>query len=325
MNSFNAVMRMVTIGALMAIAGSVGAQQTYPGKPIRLIVPYPPGGGTDTLVRVLVPKMSERLGQQVVIENRPGGNTIIGSEALVKSLPDGYTILAVSASHAVNASLVPTPYDAVKDFAPVATLSSFGVVLVLSPSMPVNNLQELIALAKSRPAQLNYASTGTGGTQHLAGELFNIMAGVKVQQIPYKGGAPAFTDLIGGQVQMMFAVPTVSTQYVRSGKLKAVAVSGETRLRALPQVPTFTEAGLPGFDMTNWYGILAPAATPSAIIDKLSAETAKVLAVPEIKDKLLSQGLDAFISTPAQFATLIKADIAKFGKVVKAANIKMEN
>ena len=325
MKAFNAVLCKVVSGMLMAIAGSAAAQQAYPNKPIHFIVPYAAGGGTDTVTRLLSPKLAESLGQPVIVDNRPGGNTIIGTDALAKSPADGYTILFMGTSHVVNASLLSTPYDAIRDFAPVANVSSFGLILVLPPSMPVNNLQELIALAKSKPGQLNFASTGTGGSQHLTGELFNIVAGIKVQHIPYKGGAPAFTDLLGGQVQMMFAVPTVSTQYIKSGRLKAIAICGESRSSALPQVPTFTEAGLPGLDLKNWYGILTPAGTPKAVIDRLSIEIAKILAMPDIKEKLLGMGLDPYYSTPEQFAELMKVDMAKYAKIIKTANIRLEN
>ncbi len=324
MKTSNAMVHMVMAGVLMAIAAPVAAQQAYPNKPIRFIVPYAAGGGTDTVTRLLAPKMTESMGQPVIVDNRPGGNTIIGTDALAKSPADGYTILFMGTSHVVNASLLTTPYDAIRDFAPVANVSSFGLILVLPPSMPVNNLQELIALAEARPGQLNYASTGTGGSQHLTGELFSIVAGIKVQHIPYKGGAPAFTDLLGGQVQMMFAVPTVSTQYIKSGRLKAIAICSESRSSAVPQVPTFTEAGLPGLDLKNWYGILATAGTPKAIIDKLSTEIAKILALPDVKEKLLSMGLEPFYSTPEQFAVLMKADVAKYAKIIKTANIKLE-
>jgi len=325
MKGFKAMLRLVTIGVLTGLSGPVAAQQPYPNKPIRFIVPYAAGGGTDTVTRLLSPKMTEGLGQQVLADNRPGGNTIIGTDALAKSPPDGYTILFIGTSHVVNPSLLPTPYDAIKDFAPIATVSSFALILVVPPSMPANNLQELIALAKSRPGELNYASTGTGGSQHLTGELFNMTAGIKTEHIPYKGGGPAFTDLIGGQVQMMFAVPTVSTQYVKSGRLKAIAICGEYRSSALPQVPTFTEAGLPGLDLKNWYGILTPAGTPKAAIDRLSTEIAKILAMPDIKEKLHGMGLEPFYSTPEQFAELMRVDIAKYAKIIKAANIKLEN
>jgi len=325
MNFSTAVARILTAGMLIAIAGLAAAQQAYPSKSIRFIVPFPPGGTTDQLARLVGQKLTESWDQQVIVDNRPGGNTIIGSEALVKSPADGYTILLTSIAHVIVPSLLPTPYDAIKDFAAVATIASNELVLVLHPSVPANTLQELIALAKSRPGQLNYASTGSGTINHLAGELLNIRTGIKLQHIPYKGAAPALVDLIGGQVQMFINHPIAVIPYIRSGKVKAISISGESRLSVLPQVPTFSEAGLPGFDLKNWAGVAAPAATPKAIIDKLSAEIARILNLPEVKEKLVGQGMDPFISTPEQAAALMKADMAKFVRIIKTANIKMEN
>ena len=317
--------QLVLAGVLAALAGSGFAQQAYPNKPIRIISPYPPGGTTDLMARLIGPKLTESWGQQVIVENRPGGNTVIGSETMVKSTPDGYTLLLILSSHVIVPNLVPTPYDPVKDFAAVATIARTEPVLVVHPSVPANNVKELVALAKSRPGQLNYGSGGSGTVTHLSGEFFNILTGVKIQHIPYKGSAQALTDLVGGQVQMYYSPPIVAIPHIRDGRLKAIAVTGEKRLSALPQVPTFTESGLQGFDVGTWYGLLAPAATPRAIIDKLNSEIARSLAMPEVKEKLSSQGMEAFVSTPDQFAALIKADQAKFAKIIKTANIKLEN
>ncbi len=326
MKSFNAVMRMVAVGVLMTIAGAAIAQQAYPSKPIRFIVPYTPGGTTSILARLVGHRLTESWGQPVIVDNRPGGNTIIGSEALVKSAADGYTMLLAASTLVVLPHLYKNlPYDPIKDFAPVATVASSELVLVLHPSLPVNNLREFIAFAKSRPGELNHASAGSGGSPHLAGELFNIMAGVQIQHIPYKGSGPLVTDLLGGQVQLAFAVPFAVISHIKSGQLKAIAVSGESRLPALPQVPTFTEGGLPGFNVTNWYGVLMPAGTPNEIINKVAAELARFVAMPDTKEKLVSQGVAPFISTPDQFAALLKAELAKFAKIIKTANIKIEN
>ncbi|MFH1604228.1 MAG: tripartite tricarboxylate transporter substrate binding protein [Pseudomonadota bacterium] len=323
MKAFNAVLRMVTVGVLMAIAGSVGAQQAYPNKPIRFIVPYPPGGSATPLVRFVAQKLTDSWGQTVITDNRGGGNTIIASELLVKSPPDGYTILLAGPTHVVNPSLITTSYDAFRDFAPIATLVSSQIILVINPSVPVNNLQELIALAKSRPGQLNYASASSGGINHLAGELFNMMTGVKTLHIPYKGGAQAVTDLIGGQVQLYFSTAFVLPQ-VKSGRIKAIAVSGTKRMSALPQVPTFAEAGLPSFSANSWYGVLAPAGTPKQIIDKLAAEFARIQAMSDTKEFLDKQGVEPFISGPEQFAALMKEEMLKWRKVIKAAHIKID-
>ncbi len=323
---FFAVLTQLAIVALLAVpAGSAIAQPAFPTKSIRIISPYPPGGTTDQMARFIGPKLTESWGQQVIVENRAGGNTVIGSEAMVKSAPDGYTLLSILVSHVIVPNLVATPYDPVKDFAAVATIARTEPVLVVHPSVPANNLRELIALAKSKPGKLNYGSGGSGTVTHLSGEFFNILTGVKIQHIPYKGSAQALTDLVGGQVQMYYSPPIVAIPHIRDGRLKAIAVTGEKRLSALPQVPTFTEAGLHGFDVGTWYGFLAPAATPRTIVDKLNSEIGKILAMPDIKQKLISQGMEAFISTPDQFAALMKADQAKFAKIIKTANIKLEN
>ena len=320
-----AVARMVMAGLLVALAGPGAAQQDYPGKPIRFITPYAPGGATDVIARIVGQKLTESWGKPVPVENRAGGNTVIGTEVVARSAPDGYTIILVGITHVANASLIRTSYDAIKDFATVATVTSNETVLVIHPSVPANTLQEFIALAKSKPGQLNYATSSTGGPTHLPAELFNIVAGVKTQQIPYKGGGPAMTDLLGGQVHMIFAIPSNVVAHVKSGKIKAIVVTGETRLSALPQVPTATEAGLSGFEGKNWYGILAPAGTPVPIINKLSAEIARILALPDVREKLLGQGMEPFYSTAEQFAALMKTDLAKYAKVIKTANIKMDN
>ena len=317
--------RAATLALLMAVVGAAPAQQPYPTKPIRFIVPYAPGGPTDVLARMIGQKLSERWGQPVIVDNRPGANTMIGTETLAKAPPDGYTIMMMAIAHAIIPNLLPTPYDPIKDFAPVTSVASGELILVLHPSVPASNLQELIALAKSRPGRLNYASASTGGPPHLAGELFDILTGVKTQHIPYKGAGPAITDLIGGQVQMMFSPADAALPHIRSGRLKPIAVTGKSRSPITPNVPTFSEAGLPGFGVRNWFGILAPARTPKAIVDQLSAEIGRIVALPEIRERLISQGMDPFVSTPEEFAALIKSDLALYGKVIKSNNIKLEN
>ncbi len=314
----------MAVGLLMAAVPAT-AQQAYPNKPIRIIVPYAPGGTTDLLARLLGPKLTERWGQQVIAENRPGGNTIIGSEALVKSKPDGYTFMFMSSTFVTTSLLAPIPFDAIKDFTPVTSLVSSEFVFAIHASVPANNLQEFITLAKSKPGQLNYASSGAGGITHLAMELFNMTAGTKMNHIPYKGTGPAIADLAGGQVQAAINDPPAVIPHIKSGKLKGIAVTGQMRMASLPQVPTFAEAGLPKYDIRLWYGVLAPAGTPKAIIDKFASEMAKILVVPETKEKLMEQGLTPFISSPEQFGALIKADMAKFANVIKTANIKLDN
>lgn len=326
MKSFNAARRILSACVLLALVGSASAQQSFPGKPIRFIIPYAPGGSTTIMARLVGQKLADSWGQQVLVDNRPGGNTIIGSEAVAKSAPDGYTILLAGSVHVTNPSLYASiPYDAVRDFAPITTVAISEYILVLHPSLPANDLQEFIALAKSKPGLLNYGSSSTGGPTHLAPVLFEMLSGIKLQHIPYKGGGPAIVDLIGGQVQLAFANPANVISHVKTGKLKAIAVSGESRLTALPGVMTFTEAGLHGFSAGTWFGILAPVATPRAIIDKYSAEIARILSLPELKEKLDSQGAAPFASTPEQFAALIRSELVRYAKIIKAADIKLDN
>ncbi len=310
--------------ALMAWSCAACAQTAYPAKPIRWIVPFPPGGSTTIIARLVGQKLTDGWGQQVVVDNRGGGNTIIGSEALVKAAPDGYTLLQVTSTHVINPSLLKTPYDAVKDFAPVATLVGTETLMVVNPAVPANNLQEFIALAKARPGQLNFASSGSGTTNHLAVELFSILAGVRMQHIPHKGAGPAVTDLIGGQVQMFMNNALPLTPFVKSGRIRAIAISGPTRLVSLPEVPTFTEGGLPGYDVKSWQGILAPAKTPQILIDKLSREFARILHTPEVRNNLLVMGADAFVSTPQQFSELIQRDLGRYAKLISDAKIRLE-
>ena len=316
--------RAFAAAVLLAHAASASGQAVYPSKPIRIITPYSPGGTTDILSRLIGPKLTESWGQPVIVDNRPGGNTVIGSEAMVKSPPDGHTLLCILTSHVIVPNLTPTPYDAIRDFAAVATISSSALLAATHPSVPVKTLRELIAFARSKPAQLNYASGGSGTVTHLAGEYFNILAGIKTQHIPYKGSAPAMTALLGGEVHMYFVPPIVSMPYLKTGRIRALAFTGGTRLPALPDIPTAAEAGLKGFEVTTWYGLLAPAATPRAVIDKLGAEMAKILGTADMREKLTSQGMEALITTPDQFAALIKADLAKYARVIKTANIKLE-
>jgi tripartite-type tricarboxylate transporter receptor subunit TctC len=307
---------------LHALAAS--AQANYPTRPIRWITPFPPGGSTTIIARLMGQKITESFGQQVVVDNRGGGNTIIGTEAMLRAAHDGYTVLQVTGTHVINPSLLKTPYDAVRDFAPIGTLVSTETLMVVNPSVPAQNLQEFIALAKSRPGQLNFASSGTATTNHLTAELLSIMAGIKMQHIPHKGAGPATTDLMGGQVQMFMnnAVPLIP--FVKAGKMRAIAISGKQRLKALPDVPTFAEAGLPGYEVRSWQGLLAPVRTPQPIIDKLSTEIARILNTAEMRDTLTTMGAEPFVSTPQEFAQLIKTDLVRYAKLIKAANIKLE-
>jgi tripartite-type tricarboxylate transporter receptor subunit TctC len=293
---------------------------------MRLIVPYPPGGTTSTFARLIGDKLTASWGQNVIVDNRPGGNTIIGTEALVRAVPDGHTIMFLDSAHVINPSLFPyLPYVAIKDFAPVGTLATTDLMLAVHPSVPANTLQEFIAYAKARPGQVNYASSGTGSVSHLSSELFNMMADIKLVHIPYKGAAAALTDLMGGHVQMYFAAPISAIPHVKSGKIKAIAVPGDARLSALPNVPTFREAGMPNFSSRNWYGVMAPAGTPRPVVNKLSTEIARILGMPDVRERLTGMGMNPLVTTPEEFTALMRADLAKFAKIIKSANIKPEN
>ncbi|MFH1603724.1 MAG: tripartite tricarboxylate transporter substrate binding protein [Pseudomonadota bacterium] len=325
MNIATALARILTASALIAVAGLASAQPAYPSKPIRFIVPFPPGGSTDPMARMSAGKLAEKWGQAVVVENRPGGNTIIGTEAVAKAAPDGYTILLISFSFVTGPSLLPyLPYSPVTSFDPMATIAKSRYVLTLHPSVPANNLQEFIALVRAKPGQLNYGSSGVGTGVHMAGALFNNMMGTKIQHVPYKGSGPLIADLIGGQVELSFQIPVSTIGHIKAGRLKAIAITGDKRLPTLPQVPTFAEAGLPEYFMQGWYGIVSPAGTPKAIINKMSHEMAAILVLPDILEYLARQGMEPFISTPDEMAALIKSDIAKYAKVIKDADIKLQ-
>ena len=314
-------------GLLLSFGSGAIAQSSvasYPNKPIRFITPYAPGGSTSVMARLVGQHLTERWGQNVIIDNRPGGNTIIGTEAMMRSAPDGYTIMLTTSTHAILSSLTKTPYDPIRDFSPVATIGVAPQVLVLNAALPANTVQEVIALAKSRPGQLNFGSSGAGGPTHLSGELFNMIAGVKTQHIPYKGAAPVLVDLIGGQVHMFYSVPSNIVAHVKGGRIKAIAVTGNTRLSALPQMPTFAEAGLPGFDVKTWNGVLAPAGVPKPIVDKMSAEIATMLTIPAVRERLDGIGMIPMTARAEQFAAMIRSDIATYLKVIRTANIRLD-
>jgi len=310
---------------LLAVAGAAHAQN-YPTRPIRFIVPYVAGGAGDIFARTIGQKFYEAMGQTVVVDNRPGANAIIGTDLVAKSPPDGYTIvMGNSAPFVLNPSLyAKLPYDPVKDFVPVTQGTYYAYVLVVHPSLPVKNLQELVAYAKAKPG-LAYGSTGLGGANHLAGEFLAMMTGIKLTHVPYKGSAAALADVLAGQLPMMFDTPITSIPQLRAGKLRAIGFSGIRRSPQLPDVPTFDELGLKGFEVSSWQGILAPAGTPKAIVDRLYRESIKALKMPDVLERLGTQGGNELIgSTPAEFAALIKAEIAKYGKVIKDAGIRVE-
>jgi tripartite-type tricarboxylate transporter receptor subunit TctC len=313
----------MSVAVIAACGGSAFAQTNYPLKPIRLIVPFPPGGSTTIVARLYSQKLIEAWGQQVIVDNRGGGNTIIGSELLVRAAPDAYTWLHVTSTHVINPSLLKTPYDAVRDFAPVATVVATETLLVINNNVPAKTLQELISLAKSKPGELNFASSGSGTSNHLAMEFFCILAGVKMQHIPHKGAGPAITDLVGGGVQAFTNNALPLTPFVKSGRMRAIAISGDKRLKSLPDVPTFAEAGMTNFQGRSWQGIMMPAKTPAELINKASSEMARILKLPDVGDKLVTMGADPFYGTPAEFAALLKADLPRYAKLIKQANIRL--
>jgi len=316
------------LGALaVAFAANVHAQAPYPNHPVRIVVPFPAGGTTDILARATAQKLTETLGQPFVVENRPGAAGNIGAEIVAKSPPDGYTMLmGTVGTHAINASLYEKmPYDHVKDFVPVVLVAGVPNVLVVHPSVPAKSVQELIAYAKANPGKLNFASSGSGTSIHLSGELFKTMTGVSMQHVPYKGSAPALADLTGGQVQLMFDNLPSALPLIKAGKLRALAVTSLARASALPDVPTVAESGLPGFEASSWFGLLAPAGTPKDVITKVNAEVAKWLATPEAKEKLASQGaIVASGLTPDDFTRHIASETTKWQKVVKDSGAKVE-
>jgi tripartite-type tricarboxylate transporter receptor subunit TctC len=313
--------------AIAALAASTAAAQgAYPNKPVRIVVPFPAGGTTDLLARSAAQKLSEAWSQQVIVDNRPGAAGNIGSELVAKSPGDGYTLLmGTVGTHAINASLyAKMPYDHVKDFVPVILVAGVPNVLVVHPSVPVNSVQELIAYAKANPGKLNFASSGNGTSIHLSGELFKTMTGVQMAHIPYKGSAPAITDLLGGQVQLMFDNLPSALPYIKAGKLRALAVTSTTRAPALPDAPTVAESGVPGFEASSWFGLLAPAGTPRDVVIKINGEVAKWLDSPDAKEKLAAQGANVASGSPEDFAKHIQTETAKWAKVVKDSGAKID-
>ena len=300
--------------------------QTYPNKPIRLIVPFPPGGSTDLMGRVLGAKLGEAFNQQVIVENRPGASGMIGNELVARATPDGHMLtMGTIGAMSVNVSLFKSvPYESPRDFAPVTLTGNVENLLVVHPSVPARNVRELITLAAGKPGMLIFASSGTGNAPHLAGELFNQLAKVKLVHLPYKGGGPAMIDLVAGQVSLSFASMPSSLPFAKSGKLRALAVGGAKRSPAAPEIPTVAENGLPGFEVTDWQGLLAPAKTPAAVVDRLNRETTRILGERDVRERLSAAGLQPVTNTPQQFTDFIRAEIDKWGKVIRGAGIKPE-
>ncbi len=315
--------RSLAVLALAALAGLAGAQD-YPTKPIKFIVPYPPGGGTDVIARILQEPLAAELGQPIIIENKGGAAGNVGTDVAAKAPPDGYTILFTLSSHTINPKLYDKlPFDVERDFAPITLATLVPQILVAHPSVPANNVKELIALAKANPGKLNYASVGTGSPAHIAGELLKLKTGIDMVHVPYKGGGPAVVDTIGGQVQLAFVSMPAAWQHVKAGKLKAIAVTSARRAAVAPDLPTIAET-VPDYVVDSWYGALAPAKTPPAAIAKLNAAFAKVLENPQVKERLLAQGAEAAPGSPAEFDRRIKDELAKWELVIKSAGIKPE-
>jgi tripartite-type tricarboxylate transporter receptor subunit TctC len=316
----SAVAGLVAIALSLGLAIAGAEAQQYPTKSIRLVVPFTPGGTTDILARTVGQKLSESWGQQVVIDNRPGAGGNIGTEIVAKAPPDGYTLLMGTIStHAINASLYKKlAFDPVKDFAPLTRIGRLPNILVVHPSLPVKSVKELIALAKSKPGDLSFASSGSGTSLHLSGELFKMMAGIEMVHVPYKGSSPALTDLLGGQVKVMFDNLPTALPHVKAGKLRALAVTAAKRSPTLPEVPTVAESGLPEFDVSSWFAMFAPAKTPPEIVAKLNGEIVKILNSADVKEKLAQHGVEPAPTSPEELAAFAKAETEKWGKVVKA-------
>ena len=311
---------------LASLCAAPVAAQNFPSKPIRLIVPYAPGGGNDTLSRAIGQKLTQSLGQPLVVDNRAGSGGVIGADIVAKAAPDGYTLLMASSELAVSVSLIATlPYDPLRDFAPVARVGETSYLLVVHPSLSSKSVAELIALAKARPGQLNYASAGVGSPLHLAAELFKWMTGTNLVQVTYKGGAPSVTATLAGETQVVFGSVTTTLQLAKAGRVRALAVTSAKRSPLVPDLPTVAEAGVPGYELVNWYGVLAPARTPKVIVSRLASELAQIMALPDIRERALqNQGIEAVASTTEEFAAVLKNEVAKWRKLTKAIGIRAE-
>jgi tripartite-type tricarboxylate transporter receptor subunit TctC len=328
MNSFasSAVPAFCWVLGLCTSAAAFAAQApAYPTKPVRMIVAVPPGGPADTLARLVAPKLTDALGQTVVIDNRPGANGIIAYETTARAAPDGHTFTAVAAGVVINASLYKSvPYDPIKDFAPITLGITVPNILVVHPSVPANSTKDLIAFAKAKPGAVTFASAGNGTSGHLALELFRMSAGVDVIHVPYKGGGPALAEVLAGQVQALFSIALAAAPQIRAGRVRALAITSAKRSPVSPDLPTVAESGLPGFEVIGWFGWLAPAATPKPIVNRLHAEIVRALKLPDVRERLLSQSTEPVGNTPAEFAAFIKSEHAKWGKLIRAANIRVE-
>lgn len=310
---------------IAAFSSHAGAAEAYPSKPVRIIMPATPGGGGDALMRPLAQRLGAAWGQQVLLDYRPGGGTVIGTALAAKAPADGYTMVLVQTSYSINATMHKRlPFDPVKDFAAITQMTSQAHVVIVHPSLPVKSVKHLIALAKSRPGQLNFGSSYSGSGGHLAGELFKTAAGIDMVYVPYKGGAPALTDLLGGQIDLMFATMFNSVPHIKSGRVRGIAVTTARRMPLMPELPTIAESGVAGYESSSWAGLLAPAGTPAALIARLNADIRQVLLAPETREAITRDGAEAIGSTPEEFGALIRTEIEKWAKVIKAHGIKTD-
>ncbi|MEO9102147.1 MAG: tripartite tricarboxylate transporter substrate binding protein [Burkholderiaceae bacterium] len=318
--------RTIVLTALVAaISPAIAQSNAYPDKPIRVVVPYPPGGGTDVIARIMQVSMQQALGQSLLIDNRGGAGGSVGTDIVAKSSPDGYSVLFTLSSHTINPAIFPKlPFDTAKDFAPVGMVASLPQILVALPSFPASTVSELTKLAKEKPGELQFASVGNGSPSHLAGELFNLRTGTKITHVPYRGGGPAMNDVLGGQVSMLWVSIPAAAQFVKAGKVKAIAVSTVKRSAAFPDVPTVQESGVQDFEVDSWYAMFVPAKTPKPMIDKLNQALNTVLKEPEIRAKLLAQGAEAVGGSPAELGKVVTAELSKWSRLAKEAGIKVE-
>jgi tripartite-type tricarboxylate transporter receptor subunit TctC len=314
--------RVIALALLLALTGPAAAE--YPDHPVRLIVPFPPGGSNDVVARLVAKQLSEKLGQQVIVDNRGGAGGVLGTEAAATAAPDGYTLLIISIAHAVNPALYKLSYDPIKSFTPISILATGPNVLAVNPSLPVKTVAELVALAKQKPGEFDYASAGVGSFQHLGGELFKLTAGVNLQHIPYKGGGPAMADVVAGHVKIMFSSLVQTTPFIKSGQLRALGTGGSKRNPVLPDVPTIAEAGVPGYEANNWWGIMAPAGTPKEIVDRLYRDIQATLKSPELTAAFDREGAAVVTMSSEEFSKYIENEIVKWGRVVKEGNIKAQ-
>jgi tripartite-type tricarboxylate transporter receptor subunit TctC len=316
--------RHAWLAALVLTSCPPALAQPYPVKPLRLVVPLAPGGGGDLVARMIAGKVSEQIGQQIIVDNRPGASTIIGTELVARAAPDGYTLVMATSSHGINPSLFKLPFDPVKDFAGIAVIATSPLMLTVNPNVPAKTLKELIAVAQANPGKLNYGSSGAASIVHLASELFNLSANLRTVHVPYKGTGPALIDLIGGQIEMMFASPVPTLPHVKNGRLRAIAIASTERLRATPELPTLAESGLPGFEAATYFAVLGPAKVPGAVVAKLNAEMVRAAQLPDIRERLAAEGAIVVAGSPRQAMAHIETEIARWTKVVRSAGIKAQ-